>query len=170
MMFAGAGFQAEVIRHFQSNRRGPVFIGEYLKWGLHVATSYRLPRITVEVDGKVVARGGPWVEVFNISHYGGPLRLANHASPMDGLFDIMVFEGRRVRDIARLLSAAFASFTLRRPWRLREMSFLRGRRVRVRADDPVPMHMDGDFCGFVPIDVEILPGHVRLLAPPNGHP
>lgn len=163
MMFTGAGFQAEVIRHFQLNRKGTVLMSEYLRWGLHVATTYKLPDITVEVDGKVVGRNCPWVEVFNISHYGGPLRLANHASPCDGEFDILTFSGKRIRDIARLLFSAFASFSLNYPYRFKEMTFHKGKRVRLISEDRVPLHMDGDYCGHLPADLEVLPQKIKLL-------
>lgn len=166
MMFAGAGFQAEVVRHFQMNRKGTVQMSEYLRWGLHVATNYKLPRITVEVDGKIAGRDSPWVEVFNISHYGGPLRLAAHASPSDGLFDILIFSGKRIRDIARLLFSAFAGFVLRYPYRFKEMKFTKGRRVRLFSEDEnVPLHMDGDFCGYLPTDLEVMPQKIKILAP-----
>jgi diacylglycerol kinase (ATP) len=167
MMFAGAGFQAEVIRHFQRHRRGTVLMTQYLKWGFHVATRYPLPRIAVEIDGALAGRGSPWVEVFNISHYGGPLRIATHASPSDGRFDIMVFQGRKLRDIGRLLVSGFTTFALRFPYRLREMRFLTGRRVRLFAEDgrPVPYHMDGDYQGSLPADLELLPHRIRILAP-----
>ncbi len=163
MMFCGAGFQAEVIRHFQMNRRGTVMISEYLRWGLHVATTYQLPHITVEVDGRIVGRNCPWVEVFNVSHYGGPLRLATHASPSDGYFDILTFSGKRIRDIARLLFSAFASFALKYPIRFKEMEFTKGKRVRLIAEEPVPLHMDGDYCGSLPADLEVLPQKIKLL-------
>jgi diacylglycerol kinase (ATP) len=164
MMFCGAGFQAEVVRHFQLNRKGTVLMSEYLRWGLHVATTYELPRITVEVDGKIVGRNSPWVEAFNISHYGGPLRLASHASPSDGLFDILLFSGKRIRDIARLLFSAFASFALKYPYRFKEMEFYKGRKVRLFSEDPqVPIHMDGDYCGYLPADLEVLPQKIKLL-------
>jgi diacylglycerol kinase (ATP) len=164
MMFAGAGFQAEVVRRFQLARRGPVAMSDYLRWGLHVAHCYALPRITAEVDGKIVGRESPWVEAFNISHYGGPLRLAAHASPCDGQFDVMVFSGKRMRDIARLLFTAFAGFTLNAPYRLPEMSFTRGRRVRFFSEDGrVPVHLDGDFGGYLPVELEVLPQRVKIL-------
>jgi diacylglycerol kinase family enzyme len=165
-MFTGAGFQAEVVRHFQLNRKGTVQMSEYLRWGLHVATNYKLPHITVEVDGKIVGRNSPWVEVFNISHYGGPLRLASHASPSDGEFDVLIFSGQRIRDIARLLFSAFASFALRYPYRFKEMKFTKGKRVRLlAAEEQVPIHMDGDFCGYLPAELQVLPQRIKLLAP-----
>lgn len=167
MMFAGAGFQAEVIRHFQRYRRGTVLMTQYLKWGVHVARRYPLPRIDVEIDGSLAGRDSPWVEVFNISHYGGPLRIATHASPSDGRFDIMIFQGRKLRDIGRLLLSGLTTFALRFPYRLREMRFLTGRRVRLFSRDgrPVPYHMDGDYQGSLPVDLDLLPRQIRILAP-----
>lgn len=166
LMFAGAGYHTEVIRHFHINRKGATFIGMYLYWGWYVARNFPLPSITVEVDGKVVARESTWVEVFNISHYGGPLRLAPHANPSDGEFDVMIFHGRRFWDILRLLYAGIASYSLRRPWELHDVTFVKGRHVRLTAEgQQVPIHMDGDFHGYLPAEFSILPGRVKLLAP-----
>jgi diacylglycerol kinase family enzyme len=37
--------------------------------------------------------------------------------------------------------------------------------VRLLSDDRVPLHMDGDFHGYLPVDLEVLPQKIRLLAP-----
>lgn len=168
LLFAGAGVHAEVIRRFHTARRGPVFFGhsQYVPFILQAAFRPELPRVTVEVDGRILGRDIPWVEVHNISHYGGPLRPAAHASPSDGAFDILIFQSRRRRDLFRLMLCAFTNFWLRGSRRIREMDFRRGRRVRLFSDDEVPVHMDGDHAGSLPAEIEILPGAIALVGPP----
>jgi diacylglycerol kinase family enzyme len=54
---------------------------------------------------------------------------------------------------------------MRFPYRLPEMRFRTGRRVRLWSEDPVPLHMDGDYQGTLPADLELLPHKIDMLSP-----
>ena len=43
----------------------------------------------------------------------------------------------------------------------------RVRKVRLESDQPVPVQLDGDPAGFLPLDVEILPGRLTILTAPQ---
>ncbi len=58
-----------------------------------------LPRLTVTVDGRPVARDAVIVTVSNVPTYGGWLKLTPAASPIDGLFDVFIMRGRSKREI-----------------------------------------------------------------------
>jgi diacylglycerol kinase family enzyme len=38
--------------------------------------------------------------------------------------------------------------------------------LRVAADEPVPLQLDGEFVGWLPATLRILPGALQVLRPP----
>jgi len=46
-----------------------------------------------------------------------------------------------------------------------EMRRLRARRLRIETDRPVIFHGDGEILGETPVEVEVLPGLLEVLAP-----
>ena len=39
------------------------------------------------------------------------------------------------------------------------------KRLRLESDEPVPYQLDGDPGGFLPVDLEVLPGRLTLIVP-----
>jgi diacylglycerol kinase (ATP) len=67
---------------------------------------------------------------------------------------------------SRLLGFKYlAAMYFRQHQRLRDWSTRRVRRVRITADVPVMYQLDGDPGGFLPLDIEILPQRLTILAP-----
>jgi diacylglycerol kinase family enzyme len=44
----------------------------------------------------------------------------------------------------------------------------RVRRLRIESGEPVEYQVDGDPGGLLPVDVEVIPGRVTLVVPPEG--
>lgn len=42
---------------------------------------------------------------------------------------------------------------------------LSGRRIRIEAEEPVPVQVDGDYYGHTPVEVELAPGLARVIVP-----
>jgi diacylglycerol kinase family enzyme len=51
--------------------------------------------------------------------------------------------------------------------RLADCSLIRAKRIRIESDAPVPYNLDGDHCGFLPLEIEIVPQRLTLLVPPG---
>lgn len=167
LLFAGAGFDSMVVEKFLSKRKKRIHITQYIGWGLKTIPFYRPPKITVEIDGRIVERNAAWVEVSNVSQFGGPLVFTPDARPDDGLFEVMIQKGRRRRDTVRMFFGALFTFLFKTPYRMNDVVFVKGRRVRMWStnDERVPLQIDGDPAGALPADLELLPGKARLLAP-----
>jgi diacylglycerol kinase (ATP) len=43
-------------------------------------------------------------------------------------------------------------------------------RVRIETDRPCPFHADGEIVGATPVEVEIVPGALRVLCPRQKQP
>lgn len=165
-LMASAGFDAHVVDRFLSNRRGPIRMSQYVEWGLYSLLSYRPEPIRVEVDGALVEERASWVLVANCAAYGGPLRFARRARVDDGLFDVMIQRALKPRDALRLMWSGLYQELARRPYAMRDMRTLRGRRVVLSSDARVPLQMDGEAWGELPVEFEILPGAARMLTIP----
>lgn len=165
ILFAGAGFQSMVIKEFDAKRTGTVLISDYITSGVHVVKRLGVPRVTVEVDGRVVEDRATWVDVFNISHYGGPIQIAPQAKPDDGLLDVMVFTGKKTRDIMRLLVSSFFTYTSGKLVDSHGIRLFRGKRVRITSTSPIPFHLDGNVEGITPCEFVVTDRKIPVLAP-----
>ncbi len=167
LLFASTGYDAHVVHVFHSARRGPIRMWQYVLWGLRSILRFRVPRITVELDGKALPAAASWVQISNVASYGGPLVFTPHARPDDGRFEVMVQRARRRRDILRMFWAALVHYVLGVQIHMVDVTFHHARRVKLEAPDGrrVPVQIDGDPAGNLPIDVEVLPGGIRVLGP-----
>jgi diacylglycerol kinase (ATP) len=165
---AGVGFDAEVARRYAAVRRWTGGYPGYVLPILGTLAEYVRPRFAVEVDGRPVGRECAWVLASNTRRYGGPLRFAPDASPVDGLLDLAATtRGGVFPEVRYLLLAATGAFR-GAPGTIHG----RGLRIAVRPlAGRAPVQLDGDFAGTcepdAPAVFEIVPGAVTLLVPPR---
>lgn len=102
--------------------------------------------------------------VLNTPTYGAGLRLAPDARIDDGLLHVVLLEDLNALNVLRLLPRLMSSGELRtsraRHWGVRS--------VRISADRPCLFHGDGEILGPAPVQIEVVPNAVRVLAPGNG--
>jgi diacylglycerol kinase (ATP) len=163
ILMASAGFDSIVVQNFLPHRRGIISQLNYLIWGLRIFPSYKPPRITVEIDGKIVEREATFVEIANVSSYGGPLVFTPNARPDDGFFDIFIYRRRKKLDCIWLYGQSFIS-SLTSSYSIAGSYILRGKRVGIFSDEKIPLQMDGDPAGFLPARFEVLPNYIRLAS------
>jgi len=173
LLFGSAGYDAHVVHLFHAARRKPAQVWSYalynmwlyIVWGMKSIAEYAAPRIEVELDGKRIAGDATWVQVSNIASYGGPLVFTPRARPDDGAFEVMIQRAPRRRDVIRMFWAAILNFLIGAEYRMVDVTFRTARRVRLASADgrPVPVQVDGDPGGHLPVDFEVVPGGVRVL-------
>ena len=157
----GAGFDAEVAARLRAARRGAIRMRDYVRPTLSCLASYRFPRIAVSVDGAEPAHAEGFVLVSNVHTYGGPFVINPGARPDDGLLDVCL-----LRCATRLRYAwAMLAFILRCPRRLVPATYLRGRSVRLTAQETVRYQVDGDAVGDLPATVELTERKMRFIVP-----
>jgi YegS/Rv2252/BmrU family lipid kinase len=100
--------------------------------------------------------------VANGQYQGGGIRIAPEANIEDGLADITVVERVSLAEVAAnlpiLYSGALYSYPKVRHWR--------AARVRVGAENEVPVELDGEPVGTLPLEIEALPQALRFICPP----
>jgi diacylglycerol kinase (ATP) len=106
------------------------------------------------------------VGVLNTPSYGAGLRLAPEAKLDDGMLDLVLVENLSVLEVLRVLPRVITHGELRTN-RVRRQTF---RRVRIETKPPATFHGDGEILGWTPVEIEVVPGAIRMLCPRNGVP
>jgi diacylglycerol kinase (ATP) len=160
----GIGLDAEAARYASGIfRRVPGRL-RYILSALWVLRSYAAPRVRAEFRGGMP----PTVEartlltaVLNTPTYGAGLRLAPDALVDDDLLDVVFVGDLNVFQVLKLIPRLWYSGELRSP----QVSRVRGRSLRLIADPACEFHGDGEILGMTPVEIEVVPAAVQVLAP-----
>jgi YegS/Rv2252/BmrU family lipid kinase len=137
----------------------------YVAAAVHAYASFKPPRVCVEFPGtelrsihsEVMVAG-----VLNTPTYGAGLRLAPEAKVDDGLLDLVLVEHLKLMPFLGLLPRALWTGEIETP----RMRRIQTPRVRLTPNRPSAFHGDGEILGPAPVEIEILPRAVQMLAPP----
>jgi len=163
-LMASAGFDADVIQRLHHSRRGNISRFSYVQPILESVRRYEYPEIRLWVDDAASAAKGRLVLVCNAPIYALGLAVARNAVEDDGAFDLRLFRrGSAFQMVRYLCNLALGSHE-----RLWDVDSLRGRRVRIESDVPVPIQVDGDPAGWTPAKIHVLPAALEVVAP--AHP
>jgi diacylglycerol kinase family enzyme len=168
----GCGFDADVVRrvhayrHADPSRGGHISYASYLKPIFQAIRSYEYPEIKVYCDEQdaaeepsVVAR---WAFVLNLPSYGWGLALAPAACESDGLLNLCTLKHGSLWHGLRYLVAAQVGA---RHQRLSDCDTRRVRRLRLTSEGSIPYQLDGDPGGYLPVEIEVLPGRCTWVVP-----
>lgn len=164
LLVVSAGFDARVTAELKRSRKGRLGFLGYARPILECLREYRPPRLRVSVDGKGGFRGA-WVVVTNTKNYGGLFTLAESASMSSGVLDVLVFERARPTDFLRYAATGvFAGGVSRRAG----VTLVQGRQVRIEAEEPTDVEVDGDHFGLTPVELSLEPAAARVFVPASG--
>jgi len=155
----GAGVDAEAARLANTRFRHLPGLARYLAAAIAAFRRARPLEVTLEADGVRQTFTALLVAVANAPSYGNGVRIAPEASPFDGWMDVAVVAPLRWSRLLDGLLLALGTGDIRWP----EMRRLRARRLRLTTDRPVMFHGDGEALGETPVDLEVLPGALRVL-------
>jgi len=159
---AGVGFDAEVTRQHHLKRNGADFFPHttsYLPLALKIGLTYKLPKISIEVDGKAVTDDAKFVQLANASSYGGPFKFAHHAKHDDGYLDVIWFKADVSRDLFRhYWNSLWADLT-----KTKGVHHKKGKEIKLLTNDEVPVQIDGDFCGHLPMHSKVVPKAISVF-------
>lgn len=152
------GFDAAVNERANAMRR-PKGRSRYTIALLRELVALKPIQYTLELDGVDEERAAILVAIGNNVSFGGGMRVAPDASLDDGLFDVVTLDPVNRRQLLRIFPLVFtgqhvhdARVTVRRASRVR----LSARRVVAYAD--------GERIGPLPLEIEVVPGALRVLA------
>ena len=118
--------------------------------------------VTVELENGETHTGRMHdVIVANGQWHGGAMWLAPHAKPDDGLFDIVLIGDVNKLDFITTAPKLYKGKHLDHP----KVDLLRSARVRVDAQEHLPIELDGEQVGTTPATFEIVPLALRVRVP-----
>ena len=126
-----------------------------------VFSSWRNCDIEVRVADEA-RRGRLHDVIVSIGRYlGGGMMITPDAEPDDGLFDVLLIGDLSKRDLLLTLPKTYRGKHLPHP----KAELLRGAEVRVDAERPLPIQLDGEQPGTTPAAFTIVPRALRLRVP-----
>jgi YegS/Rv2252/BmrU family lipid kinase len=114
-------------------------------------------RVTVRADRKTYDHRANNVVVANGQYNGGGMRISPRSYPGDGLFDVQVSIGPR-SEAFTLIPKFYRGEHIPGP----TFKELRGKRISVEADRPLPVEADSQVLGTTPAMFAVIPQAIRL--------
>jgi len=174
-----------VANRIANNHRGPLS-GTllYIYAMLGALLRYRFTKCTVTADNPLAKDNAPaaalathlqdpagdrqtWEDSMlllvaaNGASYGGGMQIAPQAHLDDGRLDIVAVRRMSRIKVLWCFPEVFSGSHLRRE----EVSFFRCTRARVEAERPLDIFADGEFIGQTPVELTLVPGALRVIAP-----
>lgn len=164
---AGFGFDAAVVDRVNRKRTGHINHFDYVEPLWRTFWSHTFDAMTVAVDGEEIFDGQGLVFVGNISRYAIGLQLLHYADYSDGLLDICIYKcGGRVHLVKHSILTV-----LKLHANCRDVIYRQGKSITVSSiGNGVTAEIDGDPGPTLPVQIEVVPGAVRCLVPPDAKP
>ncbi len=166
ILLVGVGFDADVVHRLHAVREGHISHLTYTFPLLNALRHHGFPEVSVEVDDQHVYSGQAMVWVGVIPRYSLGMRVLHQARTDDGLLDVCILPCRSRSQLVRY----GLSLLLRRPVRGSGVQYHQCRTARVTAANghDVPVQIDGDVGGHLPIACSIIPQGINLLLPQDS--
>lgn len=170
VLHASVGAHAEVIggtRRDAKNRWGAL---AYAATALEKLVSLEPFAVRIEADAHVIVCTAIAVTVANVA----PIKTLVAQGPAevrgdDALLDVTIVAATGLLDAvaagAHLLRTAMAGVPVERD----DIGFFACRRVRIETDPPQHVLVDGEPLGNTPLEAELRPRSLRVVAPPRAH-
>jgi diacylglycerol kinase (ATP) len=185
ILLAGIGFEAETVERASrelKTRLGPL---AYLVAGLQQLGDQQPFQVTMQVDGAepehfqatalTIANAAPATSVLAQGR--------GRVNPGDGRLDVTVVRGqddpnlgrlsqvlaRRVQPLGDMVHLLGASLAKQVP-QLEGILTLKASRIRVETTPPQKVVIDGEVVGTTPVQIEVIPGGLTVIAPPIRRP
>ncbi len=161
---ADIGVGAEVVRRVAGGRRWLGATATYLAAIVRVLARYRKRSVSIRSDEGFNYAGPLVAAAFgNGGSFGAGLRILPDASLCDGRIDSIVVGDVGLVDFLGRLHQLRAGSHIDHP----EVYYHRCSAIEVTSDDAMGVEADGEFLGYLPAKVRILPGAIRMpFAPP----
>jgi YegS/Rv2252/BmrU family lipid kinase len=135
----------------------------YLAAAIPALASGRSFQVTLYLDDSLPAVFDiTTAAVANGQYQGGGIRIAPEAAIEDGLADITLVERVSLAEVAANLPILYSGALYSHP----KVRHWRAARVRAEAETEVPVELDGEPVGTLPLEIEALPQALRFIFPP----
>jgi diacylglycerol kinase (ATP) len=160
----GIGLDAEAARYATGAYRRLPGRSRYIASALHALIGFVPLEVRIEFPGSDLIS---WeakallAAVLNSPTYGAGLRLAPGATLDDGSLNVVLIEDIGTLEVLRLLPRLMGSGELRTS----RVQRWKACKVRLTTRTPSVFHGDGEILGATPVEIEVVPKAVQVLAP-----
>ena len=129
---------------------------------------YRRKQVRLTLDGHAAA--SPFsiynVAVGNGRFHGGGMQACPTAILNDGIFEVTVIDYMSPFQVIVDFPVLYSDNIYRHP----KVHHLRASRLLAEAGEPVPIEVDGEPLGALPLEITVLPERLPVVAPPTAWP
>lgn len=154
-----AGFDA-IVNERANHMRHPKGPSRYILALLAELAKLKPIHYRVVADGEVVEQKAVLVALGNATSFGGGMKVTPEAQLDDGLFDVLLVEPLSRIAFLRIFPRVYEGTHITDP----RVRITRAKRVRIEADGIVA-YGDGERIAPLPLEAEVVPGALRVLAP-----
>jgi diacylglycerol kinase family enzyme len=161
LLWCGAGYDAVVIDYLNTSRTTHLGLSGLLRSGpgiVQALAGYPAPRIRVELDGEVTG-DAMTVIMANVAQVAFGGTVVGSADPFDGRMDVVALPSCSRLGLVPLGLRMLGPGLDTVPGARHTLNT----RVRLEADGPVPVQIDGEPVGELPVTVRVEAGAVGLL-------
>lgn len=161
VMCAGAGLDAAIVQEVAAHRGKTLGYTKWIRPVLELLASYTYPPFKVFVDDHLVCEEAQYVVIGNCRYSAGVLCLTPDAQLDDGLFDICICHHVDSIIMIRLALESFGPGFAQNS----DIIYKKGRSIRIEpiGEVPVPVQIDGDPGGVLPLNVRMDAGVLPVL-------
>jgi diacylglycerol kinase (ATP) len=152
---------AEVIGVVNAQLKRQIGKGAFWIAGFSHLVKWEPTLISLDIDGRTYQ--GTFVVIGNSHGYGGTLELTPHARLDEDLLDVCIFSGKSKIKYINYLVACLNKNQLK----LKGISYLKTRRIEASSTRPLPVQVDGEIIGTLPMSFEAIPDALTLVVPPG---
>ncbi|MES2570594.1 MAG: diacylglycerol kinase family protein [Verrucomicrobiota bacterium] len=158
VQLAGVGLDAQVVEETTWESKKSFGPFSYLISAAQIAAR-KPPKLVAESEGRIYE--GSFVLVGNGRYYGGPLSFFKDARIDDGKLDVLIFKNLGYLDLARYIG----TIIMGRHTDLSDVEYFQTSHVSVRSEQEVPVEVDGEVVGRLPVDFRVSSRKLRVLVP-----
>jgi YegS/Rv2252/BmrU family lipid kinase len=159
------GVLAEVVKtynvNFASSRKSGK--GPYIKSFLGVLKKLTCSRINMKLGDESETMAMANIVIANGSFFGSGIGIAPGARVNDGKFDVTVLKATGRLHLALTLAKALCGRKFAEPTAFRKATTLQAKPVDPQEN--IPFEIDGEWLGYLPIKIKVLPQAISILNP-----
>lgn len=159
----GTGFPARKVEYADRELKDRFGVMAYTLAMLKASKAQNEANYHLTVDGKNFNIRTLACEVYNVGNLGVPgTSLVPGISVEDGLLDLVVLR----ENVSRTLLTHDIEHAIRPGDEL--FDHWQARQISIESEPPQPLQIDGEMVGTTPVNINILPRAIRVLAPRKG--
>jgi diacylglycerol kinase (ATP) len=130
----------------------------YIVQVLRELRRFENPAFTISLDGRAIETPSTLLAVANLRYFGGGMKIAPEASPVDGYLDLWIGGDLSRREVLALMPAIFLGQHGRHP----KVSHHRVTCVRIECAVPMEVQLDGEILEALPAEFRVVPRALRI--------